>query len=66
MDDGFDGLGRFVKEWEDRGWSRCWDEKVVGRKENGMNEGSYASRCVVMMVQMTLLCVGLGLTPVYV
>ena len=39
--------------------------RSAGRKENGMNEGSYASRCVVMMVQMTFLCVGLGLTPAY-
>ena len=59
---GWEGL---MKELKDKVWSRCWNEKVVGKKEDGTNEGSYASRCVIMMVQMTLLCVGLGLTPAY-
>lgn len=42
----------------------CWDEKIVGKNEAGMNEACYASRCVVILVQMILLCVGLSLTPV--
>lgn len=40
--------------------------RSAGRTEDAMNEGSYASQCVVMMARLTLLCVGLGLTPAYV
>jgi len=59
------GCERLVRGWKDERWWRCLDEKCW---EEGrvMNEGSYASRCVVMMAQLTLLCVGLGLTPAYV
>lgn len=45
-----------------RGWWECWDEKDVGRAEAGMNQISYASRCVVTLVLMILLCAGLDLT----
>ena len=55
------GLERLVRGWKDKRWWRCWDEKVVG-----MYEASYASLYVGMLVQMSLLCVGVGLTPAHV